>query len=222
MAFFAAAPLMAALPAAGAGFGGIGTAMTALSAVAGIAGTVMSAQGTLAAGKAAHQQSMAEAVQLQYQADQFEARGKWEEAKRRQGADVQKRRKNLALSRAQAVGAKSNFLPGDHSSSIAMERIERYGSFDEFQELAMGKAARTDNNVQAANRRYEGDLAKRAGAAQLAGAKSAATGTLIGGMGSLASSIGGLYSGTGGAGATTRGWGATVNRGKAPSAHLYG
>lgn len=163
-----------------------------------MAGTVMSAMGTIAAGKAQAAQATAAAQQNEYQAKQLEARGKWEQAQGRAKADLAKRRKMHALSRAQTVGAAGGFMFGDHTSSIAIADLERWGSFDEFSEQAMAQGARWDNSNLANAQRYEATLNRMEASSAKSSAGIGAMATLIGGAGSMF----GKYGGGGGTGGT--------------------
>lgn len=172
--------------------GSIGTLFTAFSAVAGLAGSAMAAQGSIAAGQAQHQQAVAAAEQQRFQAKQVEARGKWEMAQKRQKADLARDAKERAQSKFQNIASSSGFMFGDHSSVKGMENLERYGSFDEFNEMAGGKMARWDATNQKNAHMYQASLHEMEGQAALTGSRQAARGTLIGGVGSMLGTLGGL------------------------------
>lgn len=168
--------------AAGAGGAGM-SGMAMIGTMMSVVGTAVSAMGTIAAGRQQQQAANAQAEQLKFQGKQFEARGKWERAQQRQKADLAKKRKQILISARTARDGASGFLPGDHSSSIAISDLERWGSFDEFNELAGGEMAQFDNKIQAQNKYREAKFARFEGAAAASSARTSAMGTMIGGIG---------------------------------------
>jgi hypothetical protein len=188
MAFMALGGLAAGAGAVG-GLGGLGTALSVIGTGVGLMGSFAQAQGTIAAGKAAQRQHEMQAMNSRFQAEQLEARGKWERAQHRQKADLAKQKKVAAISRAQAIGASSGFLADDHTSSLNIANLERWGSFDEFNELAGGEAAQRDNQIADSSKRFEAGYQDYAGTAAMASAKSRASSTILGGVGSAFSSL---------------------------------
>ena len=144
----------------------------ALGAIASLAGTVVSAAGTIAAGKQAQ-------ANANWQALEQERQAKAEQASAQREAQQLERRKDLALSRHQAVAAASGLSASDPTSLDIRGEIEEYGTMQ--QQLAQygGRDRRAGLEAQATATRLEGDLAAKR-------ARSSAIGTILGGIGGLA------------------------------------
>lgn len=148
--------------------------MAGLAAVAAIAsgvGTVLSAVGTIAAGK--QQQKAAN-----YEAAQLEVKGKEERAAaQRQGLEAAKN-KRLALSRIQAVAAGSGFSATDANTLDLMGETDEYGTYQQ-QILQYGGESRARGyKAQAVATRMSGNAAYK-------GAMLSAAGTIIGGAATM-------------------------------------
>jgi len=211
MAFFAALPALGAV-------GGASGLMTGLSAAMGMVGTVMSAMGTIAAGKAQAQQAEVQAQNARFQAKQLRARGKFARAKQGREGDIAARKKRALLSRHRAVAAASGFMADDHTSSIQIANLERFGSFDEA--MKRTSAAEWDNKNLANAQDYNAKAYMMEAQSAKSSAQMGAMATLVGGAGNLFSS----FSGGGGSSgrATTAGWKATVKPGGGtPASSMY-
>lgn len=145
---------------------------TVVSAVTGMAGSYISAQGTLAAGKAADQAAKYEAAQLDIKAKEEQA------AAQRDMLD-QRREKELALSKLQSNAAASGFSATDPTSLALADEIEKYGTVKEQMAMYGGTSRRTGIEAQAHGRRMEGQAAR-------IGSKYSAAGTILGGISTMA------------------------------------
>jgi hypothetical protein len=158
--------------------------MAAISAVFGIIGSLVSAAGTMAAGKA--QQEAAE-----HEAKQLEIKGKEERAAAQREGQEYERKTDLALSTLQARGSTSGFTATDPTSLALADEITRYGTYQQQMSMYGGESRQEGLKGQAEARRLEGAAARK-------GAQYAAMGTILGGVSGLAKGFGG---GGGGAGA---------------------
>jgi hypothetical protein len=158
--------------------------MAAISAVLGVVGSLVSAAGTMAAGKA--QQQAAE-----YEAKQLEIKGMEERAAAQREGQEHEKKTDLALSSLQARGATGGFSATDPTALAIGDEIAKYGTYQ--QQLAMygGESRQAGLEAQAEGRRMEGRAARQ-------GAKYAALGTIIGGVGGAFKTMSGA-GGTGGA-----------------------
>lgn len=157
----------------------LATIATVVSTVAGMAGSYVSAQGTLAAGKAAEQAAKYEAAQLDIKAKEEQA------AAQRDMLD-QRREKELALSKLQSNAAASGFSATDPTALALADEIERYGTYKEQLAQYGGESRRRGIEAQAHGTRMTG-------AAKRAGSRSEAAGTILGGISSMASKFAGNY-----------------------------
>lgn len=148
--------------------GGLATLGTVVSGVGTIAGAAASAAGQ-------RQAAASQKASLDYQAKQLEMQGKEEQAAAQHEAFAQRRQKELALSSLQARGAASGFDTTDPTGLQIGEDIEKYGTLQEMMASYGGKSRRLGLNAEAVGRRAEGRSIVQ-------GAKSAAMGTLIGGL----------------------------------------
>jgi hypothetical protein len=159
-----------------------------VSALAGGAGALVSAQGTIAAGKAAQ-------ASANYEAQQLEIKAKEEQAAAQRDAQEFARRKDLALSELQSKSAGSGFTATDPTSLAIADEIAKYGTMQEQMAMYGGESRRTGIEAQATGRRMEGKAA-------MAGARSSALGTILGGISSMAGKFAGpsrqTYGGGGG------------------------
>jgi len=227
MAFLAALPMMAigGAGAAAGGLGGIGTLFSAFSAVAGIAGSAVAAQGSIAAGKSQQQMAMMNANAMENQAKQFENRGKYERAQYGVKRDAAVRKRKVLQARAQTVGAGGGFMADDHSSSIAIADLQRYGDFEALSYGSAGEAAQYDNKILASNKMAEAQLARFEGNAAMASAKRRAMGTMIGGLGPALGKFNPDFGGSVGGSATagrTQVASAAIPSSPGPSPYFYG
>lgn len=157
--------------------------MAAISAVLGVVGSIVSAAGTMAAGRA--QQQAAE-----YEAQQLEIKGKEERAAAQREGQEYERKTDLALSTLQARGASSGFSATDPTSLALADEITKYGTYQQQMAMYGGESRQVGAEAQAEARRMEGRAARQ-------GARYAAIGTIIGG----ASSAFKTMSGSGGSAA---------------------
>ncbi|WP_037449238.1 hypothetical protein [Sinorhizobium fredii] len=163
------APLFTPIVSAVGGLGGMfSTIMPIVSGVGTIAGGMMQAQGQ-------RQAAAAQKANLDYQAKQLEMQGKEELAASQHDAFQQRREKELALSALQARGAASGFETTDPTGLQIGEDIEKYGTLQEMMAMYGGRSRRAGLEAEAVGRRAEG-------AAAVQGAKSAAMGTILGGL----------------------------------------
>lgn len=147
---------------------GIGTIAPIVSGVGTIAGGLMQAQGQ-------RQAAASQKANLDYQAKQLEAQGKEEQAAAQQEMFQKRREKELTLSALQSRGAASGFETTDPTGLQIGEDIAKYGTLQEMMAAYGGASRRTGLNAEAVGRRAEGAAAVR-------GAKSAAMGTILGGI----------------------------------------
>lgn len=156
-------------------------ALALFSAVAGLAGSFISAQGTLAAGKAQKQA-------LDYEAAQLDQEGKQKQAEAQIEAGQYKRNKDLKLSTLQNEAAASGFSATDPTSLSLADDITKYGTFQEQLAQYGGQAQRAGLEAQAEGKRMTGRAA-------VTGSRYAAAGTILGGVSSMASRYGSATSG---------------------------
>lgn len=163
------APLFTPIVSAVGGLGGMfSTIMPIVSGAATIAGGMMQAQGQ-------RQAAASQKANLDYQAKQLEMQGKEEQAAAQHEMFEKRREKDLALSALQARGAASGFETTDPTGMQIGEDIAKYGTLQEMMAMYGGKSRRAGLNAEAVGRRAEG-------AAAVQGAKSAAMGTILGGL----------------------------------------
>jgi len=144
-----------------------------ISAVVGMMGSVVQAQGTIAAGKQAK-------VAADYEAAQLDIKAKEEQAAAQREGFEHQRKKELALSELTTKAAASGFTATDPTSLALADEIEKYGTVQQQMSMYGGTSRRAGIEAQAAGRRMEGKAA-------LSGARSAALGTILGGISSMAS-----------------------------------
>lgn len=164
----------------------LATIATLISAGTAMAGAAVSAQGTLAAGKAAQQAA-------NYEAAQLDIKAKEEQAASQREALEHKRKKDMALSEVQSKSAASGFSATDPTALAIADEISRYGTMQEQMAMYGGESRRTGIEAQAAGRRMEGAAARQ-------GAKYSAVGTILGGVSTMASKFAPKTYGSGGAG----------------------
>lgn len=158
----------------------------AIGAIASLAGTVVSAVGTIAAGQAAK-------TQAEWQAQQHEVAAKEEKASAFKQAQELTHKRDVTLSRFQAVNAASGLSGGE---DIAAE-IAGYGSYQADLARAAGLMRERDRlNAAAASR--------ATGRAQQVGSYFSAGGTILGGLASGADWY--MKYGGGAKTATSAGW----------------
>jgi hypothetical protein len=167
--------------------------MAAISAVLGVVGSLVSAAGTMAAGRA--QQQAAE-----YEAQQLEIKGKEERAAAQREGQEHERKKDLTLSTLQARGATSGFSATDPTSLALADEITKYGTYQQQMAMYGGESRQVGLEAQAEGRRMEGRAAVK-------GAKFAALGTIIGGAGSAFKTMAGAGGGGGTGGGSAFGYG---------------
>ena len=144
--------------------------MAAISAVLGVVGSLVSAAGTMAAGRAQEQAA-------EYEAKQLEIKGKEERAAAQREGQEYQRKTDLALSTLQARGATSGFSATDPTSLAIADEITKYGTYQQQMAQYGGESRQVGLEAQAETRRLEGRAARK-------GASYAALGTIIGGAGS--------------------------------------
>lgn len=144
--------------------------------IAGLAGSVVSAAGTVAAGKAAQQAA-------EYEAAQLDIKAKEEQAAAQREAEEKKRTKQLALSELQSKAAASGFTATDPTALALVDEITRYGTVQEQMAMYGGESRKAGLEAQAEGRRLEGRAAKAA-------SKTSALATILGGIGTFAGKYG--------------------------------
>jgi len=149
-------------------FAGAKAILPFVSGAATIAGGMIQAQGQ-------KQVAASQKANLDYQAAQLEAQGKEEQAAAQHEVFQKRREKDLALSALQARGAASGFETTDPTGLQIGEDIAKYGTLQEMMAAYGGKSRRLGLEAEAIGRRAEG-------AAAVQGAKSAAMGTILGGV----------------------------------------
>lgn len=147
-----------------------------ISGVVGLAGAFVSAAGTIAAGKA--RQKAAD-----YEAEQLEIRGQEERATAQRKAFEYKRQTNLALSRLQSLAGKSGAATSSADILSLTSDIYRRGRYQQRLQQREGDEAQRGRYAQAETTRLSGDIAA-------AEARTAALGTILGGVGGLFQSFG--------------------------------
>ena len=151
--------------------------LAVISAIAGMAGSFVQAQGTIAAGKAAQ-------ASANYEAQQLDIKAKEEQAAAQRDAQEFGRRKDLALSELQSKSAGSGFSATDPTTLAIADEVAKYGTMQEQMAMYGGESRRTGIEAQATGRRMEGKAA-------MAGARSSALGTILGGISSMAGKFAG-------------------------------
>jgi hypothetical protein len=161
-------------------------ALPFIAAAASIAGTAISAYGTIAGGKANRQAADFQARQYEEKAGLERDAGTMELAKGQVEASQYQRRKELALSRGQAVAAASGFSATDPTALALADETERYGTLQEKMAVSGGLMRRAAHEAQGRNydamaltNRWEGEAAQKA-------SKWKAAGTILGGISNLA------------------------------------
>lgn len=147
-------------------------ALPLIMMVATVASAAVSAQGTIAAGKAAQKAANYEAAQLDVEAKNRKAEAQIE-------AGEYKRKKDLALSNLQATSAASGFSATDPTSLALADEISRYGTYQEQLAQYGGTSQRAAMEAQAVGRRLTGQ-------AERIGSRYKAAGTILSGIGSMA------------------------------------
>jgi hypothetical protein len=148
-------------------------ALPFIAMAASLAGSVVSAAGTLAAGKAEQRAKNYEAAQLDAEAKQKQAEAQIE-------GERYQRKKELTLSTLQNEAGASGFSATDPTSLALADEISRYGTYQ--QQLAQygGENQRAGLEAQAQGRRLTGE-------AERIGSRYKAVGTILGGISSMAS-----------------------------------
>lgn len=146
--------------------------MAGIGMIMGLVGSVVSAAGTLAAGKAQQQQA-------EYEAAQLDIKAKEEQAAAQQEAQQLRERKERAQSTLTARSAASGFSATDPTALALADEITRYGTLQEQMAQYGGKSRRRGYEAQAEGSRLSGRAAK-------AGARYSAMGTILGGITSMA------------------------------------
>jgi hypothetical protein len=147
-----------------------------ISAIATAAGSVMQAQGTIAAGKAAQQSA-------EFEAQQLDIKAKEEQAAAQREAFEHKRKTDLTLSELQSRAATSGFTATDPTALALADEISRYGTYQQQMAQYGGASRRAGTQAQAGARRMEGRAARKA-------AGYSAAGTILGGISSIAGNYG--------------------------------
>lgn len=145
-------------------------ALPFIAMAATIAGSVVSAEGTLAAGKATQRAMNYEAAQLDAEAKQKQAAAQIE-------GEQYQRKKELTLSTLQNEAGASGFSATDPTALALADEISRYGTFQQQMAQYGGKEQRAGLEAQAEGRRMTGNAA-------VTGSRYSAAGTILGGLGS--------------------------------------
>jgi hypothetical protein len=153
--------------------------MAALATIASIAGTVVSAIGTIAAGKA-------QARAAEYEAAQLDVRGKEERAGAQREALEKKRETKLALSRHQAVTAASGLGTVDPTVTDQLGEIAEYGTYQQ-------QLAQYGGDSRARELDYQARATRMSGKTQMRGAMYSAAGTILGGASTMFNRFGRAY-----------------------------
>jgi hypothetical protein len=156
--------------------------MAAISAVFGVIGSIVSAAGTMAAGRAQQEAKEYEALQL-------EIKGKEERAAAQREGQEHERKADLAQSTLQARSSTSGFSATDPTSLALADEIAKYGTYQQQMAQYGGESRQEGLKGQAEAARMEGRAARK-------GAQMAAMGTIIGGIGGLAKGFGGASGGS--------------------------
>jgi hypothetical protein len=146
--------------------------MAALALIATGVGALVSAAGTIAAGKAQQQAADYEAAQLDVQAKDERA------AAQAQALD-ERRRQRLALSALTARSAASGFTATDPTTMKLAGDIAKYGEYRAQSAQYVGNSRAAGLNAQATGARLSGQAA-------VTGSYYGAAGTIIGGIGGMA------------------------------------
>ncbi len=132
--------------------------MAALAAIGPLLGKVAMVGGTLLSSAGAIQAGKQEQAAANYQAAQLEASGKAEMASSQRKALEERRRSDMAISRAKAVGAAS----GGGQDLNLIGAIEEEGTYNTLVAEWEGKERMSGRNAQAAASRVEGKNARKA------------------------------------------------------------
>ncbi len=143
--------------------------MAGIGAIFSLLGTVVSAAGTMAAAR--QQEQAAEWQRLEY-----ERQAKAERAAAQREGEAEQRKKDLALSRLQAVEAASGAFDPTHS---VVGEIEKYGTY---RQQVAGYVGRD----RAAGLEAQGELGVLAAKARSTQMRGQAMGSILGGLGGLA------------------------------------
>lgn len=158
---------------------GLGTLFSSISSGISTIAPIVSGVGTIAGAAASasgqRQAAAAQKANLDYQSKQLEMQGKEEQAAAQHEVFEKRRQKDLALSSLQARGAASGFETTDPTGLQIGEDIAKYGTLQEMMAAYGGSSRRAGLEAEAFGRRAEGRSIVQ-------GAKSAAMGTLIGGV----------------------------------------
>lgn len=129
--------------------------MAMLGAIGSIFGSVMSAAGSIAAGKA--QQAAAN-----YEAQQLKIKAKEEQAAAQRDAEQQTREKDLTLSKVQSTAAGSGFSATDPTTLDIIGDIEGYGDYKAKMAQYGGTSRRAGYESKAEAKIMEGQAARKA------------------------------------------------------------
>jgi hypothetical protein len=157
----------------------------------------VSAVGTISAGKAQaealNQQAAIDQQNANFEAAQLDIRANEERAAAGVEAEQQKRQKNLALSRLQALSAAGGFSATDPTALGLADEIERFGTFQEEVAQFGGEARQSDLRTRAQATRFRGqasaDARRTEARAVVRGSRFSAAGTILGGIGGAASTF---------------------------------
>jgi len=160
--------------------------MSGMELILPLIGAGVSAVGTIAAGRQAEQQAEEQQRVANWEAKQLEMKATEEKAIGQRDMLIERRQKNMALSRLQTVAAGSGFSATDPSALAIGDEIEKYGTYKEQLAMYGGTSKERDLNLSAAGRRHEGAMAYDAGQAAKQGSYLTAAGTILGGASTMA------------------------------------
>lgn len=148
-----------------------------MGAIVGLMGSLVSAAGTVAAGKAQMEQAKAQAEMQRREAVE-------EQARYQRGSMQATKERDLVLSKQQANAAASGFSAQDPSASASWQNIYNEGTYN----ASMYSYTGQRNKAYGI---YQGKLTEWAGERAYEASKLAAMGTVLGGLGGMFGSFGG-------------------------------
>lgn len=153
-----------------------------------VGGTLLSAYGQIQQGQAADAMGKANQQSAEFSAKQMEINAGQERASAQRKMLEEGRKKNMALSRAQAVAAASGGGTLDPSIVDIMGDLEAEGEYNKRAALFEGEQRAQDLESGAMVQRYQGSMSRMAGKAEKKSSYVAAAGSLFKGGGQVGDS----------------------------------
>jgi len=148
-------------------------------------GSVVSARGTLAGGDYAQQAGLIQQQAANYQADQLDANASTQVGVAQQRAGMDRYQTDQLISKGRAAIGASGVSGNSTSAVSAISQIKKRGEYEALNDLWSGNNTATGMRNQATADRYSGQAAAYSGQVQQSLSRTAALGTILGGVGSM-------------------------------------